>query len=70
MADEVAVQKVVTVAVSEEAAAIKWTEFLQPDAVLCDDAMPNYSGKFSVGLSQSLSPVALLQHAEAAHHLV
>jgi|SRR6185437_8655525 len=32
------------IAVSDGAAAVKWAEFLRPDAILCDIAMPGMDG--------------------------
>ena len=44
------------IAVSDGAAAVKWAEFLQPDAILCDIAMPGLDGFEVAKQVRELSP--------------
>ncbi|HET9281875.1 MAG TPA: response regulator [Candidatus Angelobacter sp.] len=44
------------IAVSDGAAAIKWAEFLRPDAILCDIAMPGLDGFEVAKQVRELSP--------------
>lgn len=44
------------IAVSDGAAAVKWAEFLRPDAILCDIAMPGMDGFEVAKQVRELSP--------------